>query len=163
MPHFEGNPIPSASIQATERKALVMRNTVFFFVTLLVSAFCLQAQEGDPGADVWLPANTYPPTIDGCLQRLGFYYYVIGKDGTVYNLTHDTAVPSRLNGHEVEITGKPTVISLSTTMVHAASSVEEFPALEVKTVKALSAMCTSPARPVPASCVQPSVECRTPR
>ena len=124
----------------------MVRNTVVLFLVLLVSAFCLQAQEGDTGADVWVPANTYPPMIEGCLRRYGSYYYVTGRDGTVYNLTHDTAVPSRLVGHEVEITGKPTVISLDTTEIHAASTVEELPALEVKTVKELSGTCSSTTR-----------------
>ena len=120
-----------------------MRNTVVLSVVLLISAFWLLAQEGDPGTDVWVSANTYPPKIEGCLQRYGFYYYLIGKDGTVYNLTHDTAVPSRLVAHEVEITGTPTVITLNTTVIHAASTVEELPALEVKTVKELSGICSS--------------------
>jgi len=123
-----------------------VRNTVILFLVLVLSAFWVQAQEGDPGADVWVPANTYPPVIEGCLQRYGFYYYVIGKDGTAYNLTHDTAVPSHLVGHEVEITGRPTVISLDTTEIHIASSVEELPALEVKTVKELFGACSSATR-----------------
>jgi hypothetical protein len=118
-----------------------VRNVVILSLALFMSVLWLQAQEGNPGTDVWIPVNTYPPKIDGCLHLYGFYYYVIGTDGTVYNLTHDTAVPSRFVGHEVEITGKPTVITLNTTMVHAASSVEELPALEVKTVKELSATC----------------------
>jgi len=44
----------------------------------------------------------------------------------------------RMIAHEVEITGKPTVKSLSTTMKEAASTVEELPALDVKSVKELS-------------------------
>lgn len=118
-----------------------MRNIVMLLLVLLMCAVWLQAQQGDPGADVWVSADTYPPTIKGCLERLGFYYKVIGKDGTLYNLTHDTAVPSDFVGHEVEITGKPTVITLNTTLVHAASTVQELPALEVKTVKELSGTC----------------------
>jgi hypothetical protein len=125
---------------------LVVRNTVILLLILVISAFRLQAQEGNPGADVWVPADTYPPTINGCLERYGFYYKVIGKDGMVYNLTHDTAVPSHFVEHEVEITGKPTVISLDTTMIHAASTVQELPALEVKTVKELSKTCSSAPR-----------------
>jgi hypothetical protein len=37
---------------------------------------------------------------------------------------------------------KPTVISLDATEVHAASTVEELPALAVKSVKELSATCS---------------------
>lgn len=123
-----------------------MRESAVLFLMLLISAFCMQAQEGVPGADVWIPVNTYPPTIEGCLHLYGFYYYVIGKDGTVYNLTRGTTGLSHFDGHEVELTGKPTLIVLDTTVKQAASTVQELPALEVKTVKELSKTCSSAPR-----------------
>jgi hypothetical protein len=129
---------------------------------LLAPVVALPAQEGTPGLDAWVSAGSYPPTLSGCLVQWGFYYYVIGNDGTLYNLTRETSGLSHYVGHEVEVTGKPTVISLDTTVPQIASSVQELPALEVKSVKELSATCTSPMWPVPASCVQPPVECRTP-
>ena len=119
-----------------------MRVTWTCLLMLVISALRLQAQEGNPGADVWVSADTYPPVIDGCLQRWGFYYKVIGSDGTIYSLTRCTKGLSHYIGHQVEITGKPTVISLDTTEVHAASTVEEFPALAVKSVKELSKTCS---------------------
>jgi hypothetical protein len=119
-----------------------VRGTLLLTLVLLFSACWLYAQEGDPGADIWVSVDTYPPTIDGCLQRYGFYYKVIGEDGTVYNLTHTTSEISHYVGHQVEITGKPTVKTLDTTEIHIASSVEELPALEVKSVKELSATCS---------------------
>ena len=72
----------------------------------------------------------------------GGYYKVIGSNGTIYNLTRSTRGLSHYIKHEMEITGKPTVISLDTTQVHAASTVEELPALAVKSVKELSATCS---------------------
>ena len=54
-----------------------MRGTWTCVLMLVISAFCLEAQEGDPGADVWVSADTYPPVIEGCLERWGFYYKVI--------------------------------------------------------------------------------------
>ena len=120
-----------------------MRTMSIFFLMLLCLALGLQAQEGNPGADVWVSADTYPPVIEGCLERWGFYYKVIGPDGTVYNLTRCTTGLKQYVGHEVEITGKPTVISLDTTEIHAASTVEELPALAVKSVKELSSTCKS--------------------
>ena len=119
-----------------------MRVTWTCLLMLVISAFCLQAQEGNPGADVWVSADTYPPVIEGCLQRWGFYYKVIGSDGTIYNLTRGSRGLSHYVGHDVEVTGKPTIISLDTTNVHAASTVEEFPALAVKRVKELSKTCS---------------------
>ena len=70
-------------------------------------------------------------------MRWGFYYYVIGEDGSVYNLARCTTGLRRYVGHEVELTGKPTLITLNTTVVHAASTVKELPALEVESVKEL--------------------------
>ena len=120
-----------------------MRTTLMLFLVIVISALWLQAQEGDPGRDVWVSANTYPPTIAGCLQNSSLRYMVVGQDGTVYNLTGNTAKLRPYIGHEVEITGKPTVKSLSTTMKNAASTVEELPALDVKSVKELSKTCDS--------------------
>ena len=74
-----------------------MRSILLFFLILLVVALAMQAQEGDPGADVWISVNTYPPTISGCLVKWGFYYYVVGKDGTVYNLSRCTRGLGRYN------------------------------------------------------------------
>ncbi len=113
---------------------------------LLISAACLQAQEGDPGRDVWIPGNTYPPTVAGCLRSANTHYTVTAEDGTVYNLTGNTAWLSHYVGHKVEVTGTPTVKSLDTTMKEAASTVEELPALDVKSAKELSKMCNT-ARP----------------
>jgi hypothetical protein len=68
---------------------------------------------------------------------------VVAQDGTVYNLTGSTARLRSYIGHEVEVTGKPTVRSFSTTEKDIASTVEEIPALDVKSVKELSKTCNS--------------------
>ena len=122
-----------------------MRRTLMLTLALLISAHWLQAQEGVPGVDVGAAA-TYPPTIEGCLTNSSLRYMVIGKDGMVYNLTGSTARLRRYVGHEVQITGRPTVRSFSTTEKGIASTVEEIPALEVRDVKELSQTC-HPASP----------------
>ncbi|HLI62618.1 MAG TPA: hypothetical protein VKV05_04405 [Terriglobales bacterium] len=75
------------------------------------------------------------------MQSSSLHYSVTDKDGTVYDLTGNTAKLSHLVGHEVEVTGKPTVITLNTTVFHAASTVEMLPALEVKSAKQLPGKC----------------------
>ena len=120
-----------------------MRGGVMLVLGLIASAVWLQAQDGIPGREGLTSTQNYPPVVSGCLERSGFYYAVVGKDGTAYDLTGSTAHLSHYVGHEVEITGKPTVVSVSTTMIHAASSVEEYPALEIKTVKELSGACNA--------------------
>jgi hypothetical protein len=105
------------------------------------SALWLRTQEGDPVRDVWTPANPYAPTVQGCLQNVGIRYSVVAQDGTAYNLTGNAARLRPFIGHEVEITGKPTVKSLSTTEKDIASTVEEIPTLDFKSVKELSKTC----------------------
>ncbi len=124
----------------TRSSGLFMRKTLLLVLLLLSSSLCLQAQEGHPGADIWL-APTGPNTVDGCLKSSGGHYTVTGKDGAVTDLTGDTARLSHYVGHEVEITGKPTIRTLDTTVIHAASTAEELPALEVKSAKEVSKMC----------------------
>jgi hypothetical protein len=119
---------------------LFMRKIMFLVVVLFGGSLWLQAQEGDPGADIWL-APTGPNTVDGCLQSSGGHYTVTGKDGKVTDPTGNTAWLSRYVGHEVEITDKPTVRTLDTTAKDAASTVEELPALEVKSAKEVSKTC----------------------
>ena len=63
-----------------------MRRLLMIVVALLTATGWLPAQEGNWGADIW-QAPSYPGTIEGCLQRSGFYYLLIGDDGQVYNLT----------------------------------------------------------------------------
>jgi hypothetical protein len=123
-----------------------VRKILMLILVLAVPSVWLLAQEGHPGLEGVVPPvpYPYPPVVSGCLERSGFYYSVIGEDGTAYDLTGSTNGLIRYVGHEVEVTGKPTVLSLSTTMIHAASSVEENPALEVKTVKELAGTCSKP-------------------
>ncbi len=121
-----------------------MRMTLILTLMLLGFAFRLQAQQGIPGRDIWqTPGKNFPTTIAGCLESSGGHYTVTHKDGTVYDLTGDTARLSRYVGHEVEITGKPTVRTINTTQTQTASTAVLLPALEVESAKEISKACTS--------------------
>jgi hypothetical protein len=122
-----------------------VRNVGLLTLFVITSVPWVAAQEGAPGRDVWIPANTYP-TLQGCLQSSSLRYIVVGQDGTVYNLTGETVTLRSFVGYEVEV-GKPTVVSFSTTEENMASTVEEIPALGVKSVKELSKTCSSGPRP----------------
>ncbi len=119
-----------------------MRRTLTFAFMLLGSAFYLRAQEGYPGLDRWQGPSD-PPTVQGCLQNSSTHYFVTRPDGTVTRLTGNTAWLSRYVGHEMEVSGKPTVITLDTTEIHAASTAWELPALDVKNAKELAKTCSS--------------------
>lgn len=107
---------------------------------LLAGARCLQAQEGYPALDRWTGPSD-PPTVQGCLRNSATYYFVVWKDDRVTRLTGNTAWLSHYVGHEVEVRGKPTVITLDTTVTKAASTVEELPALDVRSARELAPTC----------------------
>ena len=130
---------PSATM-ATQLPQTSMRKTLFSILLLLGSALLLHAQEGNPGADKWRGPSG-PSTIRGCLRATASYTTVTEDSGRVIALTGDTGRLGRYNRHEVEITGQPTVLTIDTTMQNAASTVEEVPAIKVKSVKELSRTC----------------------
>ncbi len=122
------------------RKTLMLASIVFF------SAIWLQAQAGDPGADTRASNASGPTRIDGCLHSSGFQYTVTDKSGKVHLLTGDTARLSHYVGHQVEITGTPTIKTIDTSEQNAASTVEEVPAFRVKSARQISKSC-SPTTP----------------
>jgi len=119
-----------------------MPRTLMFAFVLFGPTLWLQAQEGYPGLDRWQGPST-PPTVQGCLRNSSTHYFVVASDGTAARLTGNTARLSHYVGHQVEVTGKPTVITLDTTVSKAASTVEELPALDVKSVRELAATCSA--------------------
>lgn len=127
--------------------SIALAGRLMYRASLLVSllfgcALWLGAQEGIPGADIWrAPAG--PSTVEGCLQSSNTHYTVTTADGRVTRLTGNTAWLSRYVGHEVEVNGKPTVITLDTTVSKAASTVEQLRALDVKSAKEISKTCAA--------------------
>jgi len=117
-----------------------MRTTTVLSLVLLGSALWMQAQEGDPGADRWQASNS--PTLQGCLENPDSHYYLNEKDGTEIRLEGGNRL-SQYVGHEVEVTGKPTTITLDTTTDGAASTVEELTVFYVRSVKDLAPKCSA--------------------
>ncbi len=121
-----------------------MRNISLLAVLLFAMSLSLTAQSGDPGANkVQAPPNA-PNAIHGCLQRSGFQYNLVEDSGKSLVLTGETGKLHHMSGHQVEITGKPTVKTINTTEQWAASTVEEIPAFEVNGAKLVSKACSSP-------------------
>ncbi len=123
-----------------------MRATLMLMSLLLSCSLGLYGQAGDPGADTRAGNASAPTVIAGCLQRSGFQYTVTDKNGKSYNLTGNTGKLSHYVGHQVKITGVPTVKTIDTSEQNAASTVEEVPAFSVKSAKQISKTCT-PATP----------------
>jgi hypothetical protein len=95
-----------------------------------------QAQTGQAAAK-----TTGAATMQGCLSSSSGQYYLTDSSGVKHQLSgNDNKLKAQV-GHEVEITGKPSVKTEASTSYGAASSAEEIPVVEVKTVKRLADAC----------------------
>jgi|SRR5271157_2657114 len=119
-----------------------MHKTVI--LALLLFAAWLQAQPANPSSDKNKPSDV--TTIQGCLQSAAGIFTLTESNGTVHRLSGYANKLSHHVGHEVQITGKPGVNTVSDTSYGAASSAEEIPVFDVKTVTHIADTCKSPAK-----------------
>ena len=115
-----------------------MRKTFMLTLVLMVSAFCLQAQ--DTGKTSGKTSNL--ETIEGCLLHSEGQYTLIDGTNTIHHLVGGGKLLSRHIGHQVEITGKPGVRTLDATPQGGASGAVVQAILEVKSVKHIAETCT---------------------
>lgn len=123
------------------------RPILLLLLMLVVFSVAAWAKAGDPGSDKQqAPARTTASVINGCLQRSGFQYTLIDTAGKSHLLIGNTGKLGHFTGHQVAITGQPTIKTIDTTEPQAASTAEEIPAFEVKTIKLISKTCSSSQR-----------------
>ena len=79
--------------------------------------------------------------IEGCLREAGVQYTLTSKDGVLHHLSGGKLRP--YVGHEVELSGKPSIKTVDTTVSGAASSAKEIPIFVVKSVKDIAPSCQS--------------------
>ncbi len=82
-------------------------------------------------------------TISGCLQKDEGLFSLIDGTGTLHRLSGASKKLSPQVGHEVELTGKPTWITIDATPPGGASNVRQQYVFEVKTVKHVADTCQS--------------------
>ena len=116
-----------------------MYKTLMLALSLLISAAWLQALEGYP------PSNDQKSTpelttIAGCLQYAGGSYSLTDSSGKVYRLAYSNKLNHHA-GHEVQITGKPSVKTIDTSQQNIEPSAREIPIFEVKTVTHVADTC----------------------
>lgn len=117
-----------------------MCKTLTLTLLLLISAVWSLAESSSPSPEKNSPDLT---TIQGCLKIERSGYELIESDGTVHLLSGAARKLGPHVGHEVELTGKPGTRTEDTTMVGAGSSANEYPVLEVKSVKLIADTCKS--------------------
>jgi hypothetical protein len=116
-----------------------MYKTLLLSLVLVSSAACLQAQAYPQSAQNHV-------NVQGCLQGLDGNYTLTADDGTIYQLTGNTAELKEHVGHEVQITGM-TSVSGAESSARASSAGATPPAsLAVKSVKHISKTCKSAAK-----------------
>ncbi|HVP55615.1 MAG TPA: hypothetical protein VMU45_11525 [Candidatus Eisenbacteria bacterium] len=81
-------------------------------------------------------------TLQGCLQRSGWQYFLNERDSTREQLVGYSKLKNFV-GHDIEVSGVRTVKSISNTPPGGASSVILQPVVEVKSVKDLGKGCAA--------------------
>jgi hypothetical protein len=114
-----------------------MRKLMMFILACLISSVCVQAQnQGQSSA-----TSSDMTTVQGCLKVGMGRYTLTEEDGTLHYLTGAVGKLGHQVDRQVEITGKPGIRTLDSTLVGAASSAVEQPVIEVKTVKRIADAC----------------------
>ena len=119
-----------------------MYKKIVVALVLLFSAVWLQAQaSGQAGT-----SSSNSTTVQGCLENRAGRYSLKASDGMVYKLTGEANKLKDHVGHEVEITGKPTVRTYSSTEQGAASTTREQHVIRVESIKHIADTCTAPSK-----------------
>ena len=115
-----------------------MHKTLALALLLMSGAWLPTQREGTAQAP---PKNVSETTLQGCLSTAGGEYFVIDSSGVKHQLSgYDNKLKAHL-GHEVQVSGKPSVKTVAATSYGAASSAEEIPVFEVKSVKRVADAC----------------------
>jgi len=114
-----------------------VRKILVLTLVLLASAIWLQAQAvGQMGSQ-----KSGVTTIQGCLQYTHGHYFLTDSGGTAHQLQSEANKLQAHVGHTVEITGKPGIRTVDTTVQGAASSAKEEQVFKVMSVKHVSDTC----------------------
>lgn len=118
-------------------RKLIMAILMTLTLVFVISNVCLQAQNhGQNGA-----TSSDMTTVQGCLKSSMGRYTLTEEDGTLHYLSGAVGKLGHQVDRQVEVSGKPGIRTLDTTLVGGASSAVEQPVIEVKTVKRLADTC----------------------
>ena len=117
-----------------------MSKTLVATVFLFLFAARSQSLEGhlSPNGEEKSPPQL--TTMQGCLQTAAGHFNLAESNGTVHRLAFSNKLTHYV-GHEVKVAGKPSVRTVSETSYGVASSAEELPIFEVKTVTNVAHTC----------------------
>lgn len=114
-----------------------MRKLGMLTLVLLISAVWLSAQDATQTSD----KNSNLTTVEGCLQNPNGHYTLTDNSGTAHQLAGAANKLGHQVGRQIEVTGKPGMRTLDSTLAGAGSSAVEQEVFEVKSVKRIADAC----------------------
>ena len=124
-----------------------MYKTLMLLLVLLVSAAWMQAQatpQSEPTQSTAEPSGTAGHMmVEGCLSGSDGNYTLTADNGTMYQLTGNTAELKDHVGHEVQITGKTSGSASASSSSSMSSGQQQ--TLDVKSMKHISKTCKAAA------------------
>jgi hypothetical protein len=117
-----------------------MYKTLMLFLVMVTSAAWLQAQAYPQSSPTESPGSK---TVQGCLQGSGGSYTLTAENGTVYQLTGNTAELKDHVGHEVQINGTSSGSSAVSPSSATEAGTSQQSTLDVKSMKHVATTCKS--------------------
>ena len=120
-----------------------MRIAVLAIVILAVASTSLRAQSNSPSADAGQGSSDSSDSnkLVGCLRVSEYHYLLTDEVGTVHLLAGAEKKLTHEVGHQIEVTGKPGIVTEDHTLAGGPSNVVEKPVFRVKTVKQVADTC----------------------
>lgn len=120
-----------------------MRKIVLLTLVLLVPAIWLQAQSANSSANAGQTPGKMSDltTLEGCLGNPNGHYTLTENNGTTHQLSGAANKLGHQVGRQIEVTGKPGMRTLDSTVAGLGSSAVEQEVFEVKSVKRLADAC----------------------
>ncbi len=119
-----------------------MRHGLLVFSVLLLASLWAVAQNSAQTSEKSAGGHT---TVEGCLSSSGGNYMLTDQNGTMYQLTGDSAKLSEHVGHEIKVSGTESTAGNSAgsarTATGASGSAEQ--TIQVTSVKHISKTCKS--------------------
>lgn len=115
-----------------------MRHGLLVLSVLLLASLWATAQNSQQSSQTSAAGQT---TVEGCLSGSGGSYMLTDQNGTMYQLSGDTAKLSEHVGHEVKITGTSSSGGNGEAASGASAGAQQ--TLRVSTLKHISKTCKS--------------------
>ncbi len=112
-----------------------MRKTILLFSMLLVSVAWVAGQDSSRSGN----KASGLTTMDGHLVFSADHYRLVDDSGNSVQLQYQANKLTHFVGEQVEVTGKPGVETINTTVDGLASSVDEVPVFQVTSVRRVEA------------------------